>query len=753
MYDMCVAPNGYSFGGWNCSTVTSPTTTYPTMAENGSIGSMPYDNVNCIANWTQIPTYTVTYDCNNGDSNQSNMIDAHGPYYAGTSVQEWYSNNDPILPMVGNCDVPVGNVFLSWTCTYNNGNDGVYESYDQSTGIVTMTIPSDNVNCTASWGQLYPLQFDCGEINGTAVSGSSPATTYHGWNETINLTGITPTTNGGTCAPGAGWTFSCWDCHYTTGNDTTSSINNCGTTVSTWSYGATCVAQWTPTTYNVTYDCTSHGGSNDPNLVNPASYSPGASVPYPKNHNGFCIPPSGATGAGWWCYANSIPNSDPNSNWGNWYAGDPDYFTMPSSDVTCTAAYDYSVSYTCGSFSGSVSPAANSGYYRTGTPNISLTSASNVDTSGCVGTSGYSFNGWNCHGSGLSNQVNSGYIISNMPAYSVICDAQWTPIHTLVYDCSGCGVSSQDTPASVPIWENMSPVILPNSCFSGVSADYDFVGWNCFPTATGEAPQLFDGGGTYNVNNSNNVNTTCYGLCVDNAPCGPYGNVSYQILGKDMEEGYDANTSMSGIYWYGDAPDGMTIDELWNTSADNPAYSGSNHVPFVVSVGQGSYYVDLNSSCTNNPGAPAVADNPGNASGPYCWCQVDSVYYPDDPTEQKQLSGYPWVFALGYSNNIDCTSGCLDRCISWLQDPHNPSGTSSGTMTLQEWFLHSLYTKAMCNVNLSWVLDQNASWPQNNTLSNQTTCTWGEGAITPLYQPTKPGHTFNGWKVTNWTQQ
>lgn len=154
LYGNCVVPLGYTFGGWSCQTASAPVS--PVGVNNDVIASMPYDNVNCTAQWTQ-PSYTVTYNCDNGNAQQSSMLG--GTYNYGATVTLWTQNGNS----VGSCDVPSNRVFVGWNCYFDNPDAYPPQATYDTTGYYQTVlylsdytesgtaISVDNVICDAQW--------------------------------------------------------------------------------------------------------------------------------------------------------------------------------------------------------------------------------------------------------------------------------------------------------------------------------------------------------------------------------------------------------------------------------------------------------------------------------------------------------------------------------------------------------------------------------------------------------------------------
>ena len=203
------APSNYMFNGWNCNQGIG----------NKAVGatfSMPAAHVTCTAQWTPVPTYTLTYNCGTGGSGQE-PIDQDGPYSAGSSAT--------LAPDEGGCSNN-GFPFENWYCEDSNGQWVPY-----SNNQITM---DDNITCYATWNTeyTYTLTYDCG-----AGSGNPPGDQY-GFNANVTLAS-------NTCNNPSGYGFNGWLCYETAQGPLT---NQSTFEVAGGSYylgtDTTCVARW-----------------------------------------------------------------------------------------------------------------------------------------------------------------------------------------------------------------------------------------------------------------------------------------------------------------------------------------------------------------------------------------------------------------------------------------------------------------------------------------------------------------------------
>ena len=155
----CTVPSGYEFGGWTCNTTESPAV--PVTVDNNilsvyynSINVMPSYNVVCTGSWTQIPTYSLTYNCNN--SGAGGNAPGGSSHYAGDT-------NITLAADGGNCIPPLnGMSFTDWSCHKGDDSSVPYSEGD--------AMPAYDVICDAQW--------DCDTANGYTSNGSGCTNEY-----------------------------------------------------------------------------------------------------------------------------------------------------------------------------------------------------------------------------------------------------------------------------------------------------------------------------------------------------------------------------------------------------------------------------------------------------------------------------------------------------------------------------------------------------------------------------------------------
>ncbi len=209
--------------------------------------------------------------------------------------------------------------------------------------------------------------------------------------------------------------------------------------------GTTCVAQWTPLTYTVTYNAGT--GTNAPTAV--TGITTGTVVPLDSGSS--VVPAAGYHFNGWDCGAGVVTS------------------VTVTADVTCTATYlaiPYTVTYNASA--GTNAPSAVLGI-TTGTV-VPLDSGSSV-----VPAAGYHFNGWDC---------GAGVVTSVTVTADVTCTATYAAaIFLVTYHANfpgGNGKGSAPAPSSHRALSTIHVVGGPSSL---LAPGYTFLGWATTPSA------------------------------------------------------------------------------------------------------------------------------------------------------------------------------------------------------------------------------------------------------------------------------
>ena len=416
--------SGYSFAGWN--TAANGSGTSQAAASTFSMGSA---NVTLYAQWTALPTYTVSYNANGGSGTAP--VDPNS-YLSGATVT-----------VLANTFTRSGYSFAGWNTAANG-------SGTSQAAASTFSMGSANVTLYAQWTALptYTVSY-----NANGGSGTAPV------DPNSYLSGATVTVLANTFTR-SGYSFAGWN----------TAANGSGTSqaaASTFSMGSanvTLYAQWTALpTYTVSYNA--NGGSGTA-PVDPNSYLSGATVTVLAN----TFTRSGYSFAGWNTAANGSGTSQAAAS----------TFSMGSANVTLyaqwTALPTYTVSYNANGGSGTAPVDPNS--YLSG---ATVTVLANTFT-----RSGYSFAGWNtaANGSGTSQAAASTF---SMGSANVTLYAQWTAIPTYTVTYNGNGNSGGNAPVdgSSPYVSGSNVTVLGSGTL--VKAGFTFNGWNTIAGGTGTA--------------------------------------------------------------------------------------------------------------------------------------------------------------------------------------------------------------------------------------------------------------------------
>ena len=271
-----------------------------------------------------------------------------------------------------------GFTFGGWSCDNSIGTKQPGQSISWSNA---------DVVCTAIWTPpAFQLSYNAG-----AGSGTVPTT------ETGLNTGATPTLAAGTAiTPPANQTFTGWNC------DNSIGAKNAGVTVTMPAANVICTAQFTPITYQLSYNAGTGSGTVPTTVtgLNPAD------TPTLDAGSGL-TPPANQTFTGWNC-DNSIGAKNAGVT-----------VTMPAANVICTAQFTpitYQLSYNAGTGSGTV-PTTETGLNTGATPTLAAGTA-------ITPPANQTFSGWKCDNS-IGAKKAGGTV--TMPAANVICTAQFTP--------------------------------------------------------------------------------------------------------------------------------------------------------------------------------------------------------------------------------------------------------------------------------------------------------------------------------------
>jgi uncharacterized repeat protein (TIGR02543 family) len=419
-----LARTGYTFAGWD--TVASGN------GANFAVGAtfiMASSNVILYAQWTIIPTFTVTYD-DNGSTGGNAPADINH-YTLGQNVT--------VLGNTGSL-VKAGFAFIGWN-TQANGSGISY-----ATG-VAFAMGSSNVTLYARWtaNPTYTVTY-----NGNVNSGGTVPVDNNNY-----TTGASVTVLGNTGAlVKTGYTFVGWNTQ-ANGNGTSYAG---GATFAMGSANSTLFANWTANpTYTVTYLGNGSSGGTVPKDNN--NYLTGANVTALGNTG--TLARTGYTFAGW--------DTGANGNGTNYAVGAT--FIMASANVILYAQWTiistFTVTYNANGATGGSIPKDTAHYAQGQNDTIR-------GNTGLLVKTGFTFIGWNtqANDSGISYATGVAFAMgsSNVTLY-----ARWTanPTYTVTYNGNG-GIGAQTD---------------PNQYLAGVTVTvrgqgtlqitgYTFTGWN-----------------------------------------------------------------------------------------------------------------------------------------------------------------------------------------------------------------------------------------------------------------------------------
>lgn len=553
--------SGYTFNGWYTA---SSGGSYVGGSGSGYTASASA-NTTLYAQWTAIPTYSVTYA---GNGNTSGTVPTDGSTYASGATVTSKTNSGSLAK--------TGYTFGGWSIS----SGGTVSAGS------TFTMPSSAVTLTAIWNSnTYTITFD--SQGGNAVNAISG--TYGSQYGTLP----TPTRTG--------YTFNGW---FTATNGGGTQISS----TTTYSSSYTVYASWTEITYPIYFSA--NNGTGGPSSPQYKSYSSNFTIP-------ATVPTrSGYVFIGWGTAIDSISVS---------YNPGDSYTT--NSSISLYAIWGYRITWDAATNGGTVSPAYNdvvagqsisSGPTptRTGyslntwgvsfpyTPNAAITLTATYtantytatfkyqdgvssDTTKTVtynsqyGTlptptrTGYSFNGWFTATTGgtqvLSTTVFLG--LANLSLY-----AQWTiNTYNVQFDANG-GTGAPTTQVKT------YNVNLTLSATQPTRSGYTFAGWNTVADGSGT---VYASSGTYSANSAATLYAQWLGntyVVTYNANGGNTLSPSYKSVIYGSTYGtlpIPTRTSYSFTGWYTAATGGYLVDstQTYSTVGDSTIYAQWTTLP------------------------------------------------------------------------------------------------------------------------------------------------------------------------------
>lgn len=715
--------------------------------------------------------YTLDYNCG--------TVGGTAPSSVSGIIPTNITQNSPMSLASTAPDCNNGNNILSgWTC-YASSDTG-YTTPLTSASYSLDTMPYDNVTCYADWtaNPTYSVNYTCGQINGTVVSGTiSPATNqdqYYAGYTNVPLTS-NPNTSG--CTGTSNYNFAGWDCHSPLAES--NAINN-GYVIPTMPVAAvTCGAVWSPK-HTLSYDCSACGTSNPASVTLPA---PGNTLTLANS----CFSGNASTDdydfLGWHCMlpAGIQPYI------GSSYQGGDTYSVASGNDYDTVCYGICRNNSPCGD--------GETIYEVLGievaNPDDSDWKDDNIDTGGGTLT-----DLWNtAAGAGWSGNTTTFNDYSPAP-YTI----EW---RTMCTDNSGVPAMSGNPGSSGGQY-----------CWCGVTNEVFYPDGST--NTLDEYPWVFAG----EFADEGECNNDCLRMC--NWWLMPEW-VDYTGMSWFLHSLYTKTTCEYTVTYHGGScrANASTFSDTATGGAtytvQNPRCPGSNNIVQSYLPTDGcSEFVGWSNSVSSNNVVYGSCVGGGNCSNPttgncgtisnvsnnvdlyaVCQSQLHNVIYHSGNCDSNDYS---------YIHNSVLNLGSTYTVLSPFVAPllsQNPASLNISQSGFQGWASspvpegeaswcvldsNKLYSKLVggktnntsfvyqkdgktcpdielyavcCPLNLNWDVN-GGSWPvdaNNNELTNQSTCIYGSsagtaGAIgygqTPLRVPVRTGYTFNGWKVTNY---
>jgi uncharacterized repeat protein (TIGR02543 family) len=714
----CSSVSGYSFSGWNCGSGIG------TLAANATF-PMPSNNVTCTAQWTQnAPSrYDITYDCNGGQW-YSNGAQHTFVYQTSTVALTNNTGNNQSNPEM--C-VYSGKNFLGWTCLTSVDNYSSYVNGDSNWQYTFPTINgATSATCYATWGTTKPcapgaMNKNSPEILGVSVGANASDMGYE-WKPDITLNDLfypaslsiggsanisfadsdgntwNVTLDNGLCSPTAGIPYNagtpienpsgdfCW-CRVR-------GVNGKTLTGYPWVFSGVQLPNCTPNqctswcleildslqkesdvraflsslytkiscAYNILYNCGNLPTSGNPTVNGTPPTTQTGIDPNAQAQLAGSAPNCNATGynfSAWKCYASA------DTNLTNPLTVSNNTITMPEDNVMCYAKWtpgpSYSLTYNCNNGNaGGTAPTDSNSPYLYGAANISL-----AQTAGsCNAPANKAFNGWSCHKSGdASVPVGANGVIASMPAYDVVCDAQWDYANAHYNVTYNCGVNP-DTGTPVvggnTISVNSGSTYYINGVIGNMSVDmcsspgseYEFVAWVC-----GDTDSTFVNASVYNYNILVPSDKSTTGL-----PSGSWHHPIVLHSGSLTWNDSSVDTTCVAIWKkLNSCGNGTTVNYILGQEIDRNGYihmnTYENPINFYDADNQLVYSVSYETLLSETPGVSEVPGNPSSDPGEYCWCRATA--YSVNGGTQQSITNPLWI-------NVAVNNTCVASCMGMI---------------------------------------------------------------------------------------
>lgn len=410
--------SGFTFIGWNTEPSGGPATRYV----GGSIYTMGSADVVLYAEWSSLPTYTVTYDANGATGGS---VPPASNYLEGATVT--------VVDNTGGLAL-TGHEFDGWN-TEATGSGTAYAPSD------AFTMPPEDVTLYAQWVPVYTINY----LANGATGGTVPldSNSYRAGEP------VTIASNPGGLEK-IGHTLEGWN-DTSDGSGTRYSL---GQAITMPSANLTLFAEWSVNEYTLSFDGNAADGGDVP--AAPALYFYNSSLSIPDNTGGLYR--TGFTFGGW--------NTAADGSGAQYNPADT--FVVPASDTTLYARWipvGYDLVYAHNGATGGLPPMTTQ--YVAG-------ETVTVDGAGTLVKDGYAFQGWNTQADGLGTSYAPGATFT-MPAADVTLYAIWNaiPTYTITYDANGATGGSAPSPESHPsgaaitLDANTGSLSLPNFVLHG----------------------------------------------------------------------------------------------------------------------------------------------------------------------------------------------------------------------------------------------------------------------------------------------
>jgi uncharacterized repeat protein (TIGR02543 family) len=655
---------GYTFTAWN----TLENGTGTSYSFNDATFTMPASNTTLYAQWTLI-NYTVTYDKKDANAT-GNVID--------TST---YTYGNPVTFKLDTGLTNTGYTFAGWTFN-SNGTGTLYNNPD------TFLINA-NTTLYAKWiVNSYTLTYD---KNAVDAAGTSPAFQTANYNTIVSVQGT------GTLSRPS-YALINWNTEVN-GTGISYSFNSPFTMPA---QNAILYAQWSDTTYTLTYDKNANTATGQVPVDN-SSYLTNYLVSILQNPSVNPLLNTGYTFVGWTFNSNGTGTLYTTGN----------TFPIPA-NTTLYAKWiinNYTLTYAKNANDATGTPPSDTTQYNynslvlvQGTNNLSRTN--------------FTFAGWNTVAditTGLGTLYTTGNTFS-MPAANTTLYAQWTAYPTLYYDENGgTGGSFPPTTQYAP-GTTTSIIATPPT-----KINYTFQGWNT-DAQNGTGIYYANGSSSITIYNESitlyaqwyfNGTTPRYqvayaaGTGASGTSPNPVTNIrEYQLVTASNSLGTLSNPGLTFFGWntiqngtgnyYGVGATNVVATPVFNMPSVNLllsaqwidtnkpyklTYDGNQNTGGAVPVGQLTYYSGATAALLNNNGS--LVKTGCSFVGWNTAADGTGIGYPFNTPYQKYtpivMTSHTTLFAKWVAGNLFKNSGSYEGIYTDVNDVTSLFYTSSVT--------------------------------------------------------------------------